>query len=89
MTFLPAIPANVVALRIADMTREDALAECQRIDANGCYLDDLGAADGFEPMTEREALEALAELYSYDNCGNDPEGVAVRRAVAARTGVTA
>ena len=65
-------------------TREDVLALCQQIDPNGCYTDDLGAVEGFDPVSHHEALELLLDLHSYDNTGDSPEAASKRQAIVGR-----
>jgi hypothetical protein len=46
----------------AESSRETLLAWLQWCDPNGCHVDELATADGFEPMTIDEAWEQVTTL---------------------------
>lgn len=61
-------------------TREEVLALCQQIDPNGCYTDQLGAAEGFEPIGHQDALHLLAAQHCEHFAGDDAAAKAIYNA---------
>ncbi len=46
----------------SDSDRETILAWLQWCDPNGCFTDELGESEGFDPLTLSEAWEAVSAM---------------------------
>ena len=53
LTTLPAVILNA--------SRERLIELVQRCDPNGCWTDELGAAEGFDPIRKADLLDMLSD----------------------------
>lgn len=58
--------ANIMRGHLKKWSRVGITEWLQKNDSNGCYIDKLAKAEGYKPMTKKEAIEAvISNVYQF------------------------